>query len=151
MRVSLEDRKIRAFLTLGRPKLLRLAVATWKNGLVFPHVSAVWYLWREGYFWVSTSEDRLKIKIIRKNSRVALIVDTDYTPYKGVIVEGVATLTKERLEEITLEVVKRYVPPRFVKKQYKDLMRYPRILIRIKPKKALDIMSYRLCQSECSG
>jgi PPOX class probable F420-dependent enzyme len=139
--VDLTSQKIERFLT-GKPnKLSRLAVAE-KDGT--PHVSSVWYLWRDGHFWISTSEDRLKVRMIRENPRVALVVDTDVTPYKGVIVEGNAELTKENIEETTYEIVKKYIPRKYVKKQYEDLMRYPRILIKIKPAKALDIMSYKV-------
>ncbi len=133
------------FLTKGYPKLLRFAVASEnKEGGCMPHVSSVWYLWDAGSFWISTSEDRLKVKCIRENPNVALIVDTDTIPYEGVIVEGTATLTKRDVRRKTLEIVKRYVRgEKNIKTQYADLMKYPRILISIKPKKLLDIMSYK--------
>jgi PPOX class probable F420-dependent enzyme len=141
VRVDLSSKKNSDFLTKGKAKLLRLAVGE-KDGT--PHVSSVWYLWRDGHFYISTSEDRLKVRAIRKNPKVALIVDTDELPYKGVIVEGRAQLTKKNIEEITLAIVKKYVPASFVKSQFEDLMKYPRVLIKIKPKKSIDIMSYRI-------
>jgi pantothenate synthetase len=107
-------------------------------------VSSVWYLWKDGSFWISTSEDRLKVRAIRKNKRVALIIDTDVAPYEGVIVEGEATLTKKNLREVTHAIAKKYVPPEEVEKEFEDLIRYPRVLIKIKPTKAIDIMSYRV-------
>jgi nitroimidazol reductase NimA-like FMN-containing flavoprotein (pyridoxamine 5'-phosphate oxidase superfamily) len=100
-------------------------------------------MWRDGCFWISTAEDRLKVKIIKENPHVALIIDTDTRPYKGVIVEGLAELTRSKLSEITLKIVERYVSKKDVKKQFESLMRASRVLIRIRPKKALDIMSYR--------
>ncbi len=91
-----------------------------------PHVSSVLYLWDAGSFLISTSEDRLKVKCIRKNPNVALIVDTDTIPYEGVIVEGTATLTKRDVRRKTLEIVKRYVRgEKNIKTQYADLMKYP--------------------------
>ena len=107
-----------------------------------PHVSSVWYLWLDGCFWISTAEDRLKVRLIKKNPHVALVIDTDTLPYKGVIVEGMAELTKSNLSEITLKIVKRYVSKKEVKSEFESLMRAPRVLIKVKPKKALDIMSY---------
>jgi nitroimidazol reductase NimA-like FMN-containing flavoprotein (pyridoxamine 5'-phosphate oxidase superfamily) len=139
-RVNLRARKIAYFLTKGKPKLLRLAIVD-KKGAV--HVSATWYLWKDGLFYLSTSEDRLKVRAIRDNPNVALIVDTDVIPYEGVIVEGTATLSKEDVGPITLAIVKKYVPLKYVKSQYEDLMRYPRILVKIKPKKSIDIMSFK--------
>jgi PPOX class probable F420-dependent enzyme len=138
--VDLNKQKSLNFLTKGRVKLLRLAVAE-KDGT--PHISSVWYLWKDGHFYISTSEDRLKVRAIRKNPKVALIVDTDVIPYKGIIVEGTAKLTKANVKEITLEIVEKYVPAKFVKSEFEDLMRYPRVLIKIKPLKSLDIMSFK--------
>ncbi|MDH2901714.1 MAG: pyridoxamine 5'-phosphate oxidase family protein [archaeon] len=139
--VDLTTPKNLSFLTTGRTKLLRLAIAK-KDGT--PHVSSVWYLWKDGHFYITTSEDRLKVKTIKENPKVALIVDTDVSPYKGVIVEGIAELTKNDVEEITRAIVKKYVPAKYVKKQYEDLMKYPRILVKIKPAKSLDIMSFKV-------
>jgi nitroimidazol reductase NimA-like FMN-containing flavoprotein (pyridoxamine 5'-phosphate oxidase superfamily) len=145
LRINLEDDKIDSFLTSGKPKLLRLAVIVPKRSKlpVRPHISSVWYLWQGGHFWISTSEDRLKIRAIKKNPNVALVIDTESTPYKGVIVDGIAELTRNGVKEITLAIVKRYVKPKSVKTQYEDMMRYPRILIKIKPVGAIDIMSYK--------
>lgn len=141
--MDLKSKRVERFLIGGKPKLLRLAVLSPGRGRPAPRVSSVWYLWRDGYFWITTSEDRLKVAAIRSNRNVALIVDTDMTPYRGVIVQGHATLTKLNLEEITLAIVKRYVPKEDVDEEYKDLMKYPRVLVKIRPIKAVDIMSYR--------
>ncbi len=138
-RVNLRRPATSRFLTSGKPKLARLALVRGEK----PHISSVWYMWRDGCFWYSTAEDRLKVKIIKENPHVALIIDTDTRPYKGVIIEGLAELTKSKLSEITLKIVERYVSKKDVKKQFETLMRASRVLIRIRPKKALDIMSYR--------
>lgn len=140
VRVNLDSRKSFDFLTKGQTKLLRLAVAG-ANGT--PHVSSVWYLWKDDYFYISTSEERLKVRTVRDNPRVALVIDTDQLPYEGVIVEGTAKLTKKNVREITLAIVKKYVPVKDVRAQFDELMHYPRILIKIKPRKAIDIMSYK--------
>ncbi|MHB1908519.1 MAG: pyridoxamine 5'-phosphate oxidase family protein [Nitrososphaerales archaeon] len=139
MKVNLDDAERKKFLREGRTKLLRLAVVDSKNR---PHISSVWYLWDGRNFWVSTSEDRLKAKLVRENPNVALIVDTDVFPYEGIIVEGVATLTKRNVSRMTLEIVKRYITRRYVKSQFQSLMKSKRILMRIRPLKAIDIMSY---------
>lgn len=139
MLVNLKDKKIERFLTKGRTKLLRLAV--YLDGA--PHVSSVWYVWDGRNFWISTAEDRLKVRAIRKNPSVALIIDTDIQPYEGIIVEGKASLTKVRVKDITFKIAKRYMPRSDLKQEFKELMRSPRILIRVKPEKAIDIMSYK--------
>ena len=85
----------------------------------------------------------MKVRAIRENPRVALIIDTDTQPYEGVIIEGKAQLTKSKVKEITYEIVKRYVPRKEWKEMLDSLMRAPRILISVKPEKAIDIMSYK--------
>ena len=65
------------------------------------------------------------MKIIKENPHVALIIDTDARPYRGVIVEGLAELTKSNLPAITLKIVERYVSKKDVKKQFESLMRAP--------------------------
>jgi PPOX class probable F420-dependent enzyme len=137
VKVNLSERS--GFLHGGRPKLLRLALTV--NGK--PKVSSVWYLWANNHFWVSTSEDRLKVDAIRKNPHVALVVDTDVMPYEGVIVEGEATLETKDVDKITRAIVEKYVEKKYVEEEFRSLMRAPRILIKIKPLKALDIMSYK--------
>jgi nitroimidazol reductase NimA-like FMN-containing flavoprotein (pyridoxamine 5'-phosphate oxidase superfamily) len=137
-KVDLKERNREKFLASGPAKLLRLAVSL--DGT--PHVSSVWYLWSKNCFWITTAEDRLKVKAITKNPKVSLIIDSDTSPYEGVIVEGIAVLTKKNLKEITLEIVKKYVGKTSIRKQYDSLMRAPRILIKIKPIKSIDIMSY---------
>ncbi len=143
-RVNLRTKKNFELLARGKPKLLRLAVVESTKSGCIPHISSVWYLWKNGSFLISSSDERLKVRAIRKNSRVALIVDTDVIPYQGVIVEGSASLTRKDVKEITLEIVKKYVPKRLVRQQFDDLMKYPRVLIRINPEKALEIMSYKI-------
>jgi nitroimidazol reductase NimA-like FMN-containing flavoprotein (pyridoxamine 5'-phosphate oxidase superfamily) len=141
VRVDLESKDVEAFLSAGKPKLLRLAVVS-PGKPPAPHLSSVWYLWKGGRFWITTSEDRLKVAAIRKNNRVAVIIDTDVMPYKGVIVEGTATLTRRKVKEITLAIAEKYVAKKNVREEFEDLMKYPRVLICIRPLKAIDIMSY---------
>jgi hypothetical protein len=64
-------------------------------------------------------------------------------PYEGVTVEGKAVLTKKNIQGITLAIVRKYIEKKNVHEQYDSLMRAPRVLIKIKPIKSIDIMSYR--------
>ena len=138
VKIDLKNKNREKFLTEGPPKLLRLAVSV--DGT--PHISSVWYLWSKNCFWITTAEDRLKVKAIKKNPKVSLVVDSDTPPYEGVIVEGNAVLTKRNIKEMTLGIVKKYVEKKSIQKQYDSLMRAPRILIKIMPIKSIDIMSY---------
>jgi nitroimidazol reductase NimA-like FMN-containing flavoprotein (pyridoxamine 5'-phosphate oxidase superfamily) len=139
VKVDLRDKESEKFLVRGPPKLLRLAVIL--DGK--PHVSSVWYLWSKNHFWISTAEDRLKVRAIKKNPNVALVIDSDTMPYEGIIAEGEAVLTKKNVNGLTLAIVRKYIEKKRVQEQYDSLMRAPRILIKVKPTKSIDIMSYR--------
>jgi len=138
VKVDLRDPKVIGL--LSRPLLLRLATVSVDCA---PHVSSVWFLFDGVFFWVSTSVDRLKVRNIMRNPRVALIVDTDTPPYEGVIVEGSTELIYEGVRDVTRRIVEKYVPENQRSTTLDELMRYPRVLIKIRPLKVLDIMSYR--------
>jgi PPOX class probable F420-dependent enzyme len=133
---SLNDPQVES--VLSEPRVARLATV---DGQCLPHVSPVWFLFEDGVFWVSTAEDRLKVKNTRLNPKVALVVDTDFPPYRGVIVEGTATLTTQGVQDITRKIAARY--SRDPALTFDELMRAPRILMKITPEKVMDIMSYR--------
>ncbi|MEM0074831.1 MAG: TIGR03618 family F420-dependent PPOX class oxidoreductase [Nitrososphaerota archaeon] len=125
---------------LSEPRVMRLATVS-EDGC--PHVTSVWFLYKDKSFWVSTSEDRIKVRNIAKNPCVSCIIDTDKPPYKGIIIFGRAKLSRISVKEMTLAIVKKYSPPNRVTKTFEELMRYRRVLIKITPTRVLDIMSYR--------
>ena len=53
-----------------------------------PHAMPIWYLWREGKVLFHTGPNSKKMRNIRKNDRVTVVVDTKVAPYKVAIVEG---------------------------------------------------------------
>lgn len=134
--VNLNERAIMNL--LSEPRVARLATA---DGHCAPHVSSVWFLFEEGVFWVTTAEDRLKVRNVRLNPKVALIVDTDLPPYRGVIVEGRAKLTWEKVRDVTRRIAEKYSSDPAA--TLDELMRAPRVLMKITPEKVMDIMSYR--------
>jgi len=56
-----------------------------------PHVVPVSYIFDEGFFYVATDYETKKLENIRRNSKVALVVD-EYRPNRAVMVEGVASI-----------------------------------------------------------
>jgi len=62
-----------------------------KNGS--PHVTPIWYMYEEGKLIVNTTTDRVKYHNLRRDPRVAFLVDDGY-PY--VLVEGKARIASER-------------------------------------------------------
>ncbi len=55
-----------------------------------PHAMPIWYLWRDGKVLFHTGPASKKMRNLRNNSRVSIVVDTKVAPYKVVVVEGTA-------------------------------------------------------------
>lgn len=53
-----------------------------------PHAMPIWYAWHEGKVWFHTGSDSKKMRNLRKNDRVSIVVDTKVAPYKAVVIEG---------------------------------------------------------------
>jgi hypothetical protein len=62
-----------------------------------PHVVPVWYEWDGGSIWISSFRSTRKVRELKKNPLVSLVVDMDEPggPAYGVIFEGKATLITE--------------------------------------------------------
>jgi len=53
-----------------------------------PHAMPVWYAWRDGKVLFHTGTNSKKLRNLRQNDRVTVVVDTKVAPYKVAIVEG---------------------------------------------------------------
>lgn len=73
-----------------------------------PHVAPVWYLFRGGDYLVFASRLAVKSRNLGADARVALSIASEDEPYRGVIVEGTATVSDEGIEELMREISIRY-------------------------------------------
>ena len=58
-----------------------------------PHTTPIWYMYDDGKFIVNTSLDRVKVKNVRRDDRVALLM---HEGYSYVLLEGRARIANER-------------------------------------------------------
>lgn len=72
---------------LGEP---HIAVVATSGPSGKPHAMPIWYLWRDGKVLFHTGPESKKMRNLRKNDRVTVVVDSKQAPYKVVIVEGKA-------------------------------------------------------------
>lgn len=56
-----------------------------------PHAMPVWYAWRDGKLLFHTGPDSKKLRNLRANPRISVVVDTRVAPYKAVVIEGRAS------------------------------------------------------------
>lgn len=74
-----------------------------------PQLSPVWYVWKEGAFYVSTITSTVKWKNLLRDPRCSAIVDDPAGQY--VSVSGSAELDDGDVYATTLEIVQRYKEP----------------------------------------
>jgi len=53
-----------------------------------PHAMPIWYAWKDGKVLFHTGSDSKKMRNLRENDRVSVVVDTKTAPYKAVVIEG---------------------------------------------------------------
>ncbi len=101
-----------------------------------PHVTPIWYMLDRGKLIVNTTTDRVKYHNIRRDPRVALLVDDGY-PY--VMIKGEARVARERDAKKDIETLAiRYRGEEAGRKAARG--RYwkdPRVSLEIVPKKVV--------------
>ena len=93
---------------LKSQKILRLATID-KKGM--PHIVPVWYLYKDGIFYIGTNTRTKKAKNVKKNPKVSFCVDAGIrSPIFGVMGRGVAKLilNKKIVSDITKKILLRY-------------------------------------------
>ena len=64
-----------------------------------PHLSPNWFYWDGQRFYVSTTRDRVKYAIFRRDSRAQLLVD-DSTGFRAVLVSAAAEVREDIAAEL---------------------------------------------------
>ena len=76
---------------LERPLLAVLATRTTADGVL---LSPVWHEWRDGGFEVFTGGDDVKVRHIRRDPRVSIVVCEQEPPYRGIEVRARAAVRR---------------------------------------------------------
>jgi nitroimidazol reductase NimA-like FMN-containing flavoprotein (pyridoxamine 5'-phosphate oxidase superfamily) len=104
------------------------------------HAAPVWFRCERGEMLLGTQQDTRRIKSIKKNPNVTLVVDVDQPPYKGVIVYGKAKLDYDNVIPKRVSIFEKYMPKANAEKLANGLATMRKgVLIRVKPSK---IISY---------
>jgi len=119
---------------LKSQKILRLATIDQKG---IPHIVPVWYLYKDGIFYVGTSTLTKKAKNVIKNPKVSFCVDSGiHSPIFGVMGRGVAKLifNKKIVSSVAKKILLRYFKS-LNNKSAKELLTQTDCIIKIVPKK----------------
>ena len=119
---------------LKTQKILRLATVD-KRGM--PHIVPVWYLYKDGVFYIGTNTVTKKAKNVKKNPKVSFCVDAGIrSPIFGVMGRGFAKLimNKKIVTSIAKKILLRYFKS-LNNNSAQELLAKTDCIIKIMPKK----------------
>ncbi len=86
-----------------------VAVITTLNRDGSPHSTPIWYMPEADKLWIITDRDSLKIRNIKRDPRVSILIATDGPPYRWVSFKGEATLCDIETTELPTQMAMRYL------------------------------------------
>lgn len=97
-----------------------------------PITSAVWFGLVDDDIIISTPAARPKARNARLDPRVSFVVDTKERPYRGVAIEGTATVIEDPDRSMMRSIAERYLGPTLPADVEQRIAGQDRSLIRIK-------------------
>ena len=76
-----------------------------------PHVAPAWYARDGGRVWVMTGSGTAKARNITNNPAVSLSIAAPGRPYWYIVLEGIASLTKDNMESMVKNICTLYDGP----------------------------------------
>jgi len=101
---------------LSRPHIAKLATTNLDGS---PQISPVWFYRQGNGFFISTYKDALKVKNIRRNPTVSLLIDSSRggLKLKGVLMRGSATLIEgNECNTIVKQIYDKYLTTKITRK-----------------------------------
>lgn len=130
---SMSQKELNEF--LARPILARIATVR-ANGS--PQLVPMWFLYKDGVIYMSTRTHAAKVEHIKKNPRVAVLIDEMVAPLKNKVVsiEGTAEILTTGVKEMTTKIYHKYMGVEGAKTpQAQQSINTPRVILKITPKK----------------
>lgn len=98
-----------------------------------PITSAVWFALVGDEIVISTPAARPKARNARLDGRVSFIVDTRERPYRGVAIEGTATVEEDPDKGSMRLIAQRYLGPDLPEAMEQRIAATDRVFLRIRP------------------
>ena len=103
------------------------------------HIAPVFFMYEDGQILMATQEPSRKIRNIKRDKRVTVLIDRTDLPFKGVLIYGTAELDYEDIIEKRIRIFKRrpWAPDREDGEQYalKLSEKWPCVIVRVTPQK----------------
>jgi PPOX class probable F420-dependent enzyme len=100
-----------------------------------PITSAVWFAVFDGEIVISTPAARPKARNARHDGRVSFLVDTRERPYRGVAIEGRATVIEDPDRQSMRRIAERYLGPVLPEAMEERIAATERVFLRITPER----------------
>ncbi len=105
-----------------------------KNGTI--HAIPMSYIYTDGKFIIPSATKSRKVKNIKRNNKVTLLIDTVKQPVKGVMIYGECELNFDNVREAIASVYSRGLPLEQAEKLSNGLMKLTEwVLIEVYPQK----------------
>ena len=120
---------------LARPLVARLATVRANDT---PQVVPMWFLYEDGVMYMSTRTNAAKVKHLRANPRVAVVVDVMEAPLKNKVVtlDGMAEVQTTGVKEVTTKIYQKYMGKEgAATPTAQQSINAPRVILKINPKK----------------
>ncbi len=100
------------------------------------HIAAVYFKYDNGDILIGTQDVTHKVRNIKHNPNVTVLIDNQAPPWKGVLIYGEAELDYEDIVAKRISIFERYMPAENARKLAADLANsYTPVVIRVKPKR----------------
>jgi PPOX class probable F420-dependent enzyme len=86
-----------------------VAVITTLNLDGSPQSTPVWYVPEGDTIWVIADQDSLKVRNLKRDPRVSIMIASDASPYRYVVFRGEATLRDIETVELPTRMAERYL------------------------------------------
>ena len=97
------------------------------------HMAAAYFQYDHGDILIGTQDISHKIRNIKKNPNVTVLIDSQESPLRGVLIYGVAVLEYEDVVAKRASIFARYMPAQDAREMASDLAsRFQSVVIRIK-------------------
>ena len=114
-----------------------LGIITTVNPAGSPQATPIWYDYDGESFNVTAFANRVKVRNIRRNPRVSLVMVDTVSYGDALIVNGTAELIEEGAHEATQRMGIRYQGEQRGRESAARMTGQPRVIIRIKPERIL--------------
>jgi PPOX class probable F420-dependent enzyme len=96
-----------------------------------PHMAPVWFRYDHGKFMITTAEKSVKVRNIRGDNRVSLLIDD---AYKYVLVKGKASINNHMsVEKETERLAVRYLGEETARKMLPEILKVKHVIVEVTP------------------